>query len=467
MASTTYDVAVIGSGPAGEKAALEAARLGAKTLVIERLADPGGAGTLSGTIPSKSLRETVIFLERRTFDRYASVRSEPAPMLTVGELMDRKNRVIAARVAEILAGYRKAGVDFLQGRAHFLVPQLLGVESKAGPTQVRAQKTIIAVGTSPYHPPGVDFSCPRILDSDRILELKELPQSLLVYGGGVIGCEYACIFARLGCLVTLVEPRGQVLNFLDSDLSLALVRAMSASGVQFRLGQDFESLKGQTDRVRLTLKTGEVLESQYLLYANGRQGNVQGLGLEQVGIEVNHRNQIEVNENYQTLIPHIYAVGDIIGMPSLVSISNEEGRMAARHSVTGQRGHKITGPYPCAVYTLPEVAMIGPTEEALKQSGKEYKVGIAHYQDLARGEILGVQEGLIKLLFEPSTGKLLAVHILGQQASELIHIGQAVMAFGGTVHYFVEEIFNFPSLSSGYKVAALNGLKALAGAGPT
>ena len=459
MAPSNYDVVVIGSGPAGEKAALEAAQLGARTLVIERLADPGGAGTLSGTIPSKSLRETVLYLERQTFDRYAPNPPGAASPLSVTELMDRKNRVVAARVAEILAGYQEAGVHFLKGRAHFLDPHLLAVDSSEGSTQVRAQKIIIAVGTSPYHPPQINFSSPRILDSDRILELKELPAQLLVYGGGVIGCEYACIFARLGCEVTLVEPRGQVLNFLDSDLSQALNRAMTAIGVRFRLGQEFESVQVQGDLVQLTLKNGEVLQSQALLYANGRQGNTQGLGLERAGIEVNHRNQIEVNENYQARLSHLYAVGDIIGMPSLVSISNEEGRMAARHAVTGQKGHKITGPYPCAVYTLPEVAMIGPTEEALKASGRAYRVGIAHYQDLARGEILGVREGLIKLLFEPESAKLLAVHILGQQASELIHIGQAVMAFGGTLHYFVEEIFNFPSLSAGYKVAALNGLK--------
>ncbi|MDT8446720.1 MAG: Si-specific NAD(P)(+) transhydrogenase [bacterium] len=461
MLQDQYDVVVIGSGPAGEKAALEAAALGAKTLIIERWGAPGGAGTLSGTLPSKSLRETVQYVDSLTHDEINGIASELGRPLTIKELMHRKNRVIDQRVDSIYRAYEGAGVTFISGAGKLVGTHQVAITPRPshGPSQVTAKSIIIAVGTSPYHPPDIDFDHFRILDSDKILNLEEMPKSLIVYGAGVIGSEYASIFAKLGCSVTIVEPRGKLMDFLDADLSVSVARAFMNHGVALKLGRHYKAIEGSADQVLLRLENGEEVRGDYLLYANGRQGQAEGMGLEAQGIELNHRKQLSVNENYQTKLPHIYAVGDIIGLPSLVSISNEEGRMAARHAILGEPGHRITGHFPCAIYTIPEVSMMGPTEQELEADGVDYVVGRAFFGELARGLIMGVHEGMIKLIFERSSRKLLAVHLFGEGASELVHIGQAVMCFGGKLDYFTDEIFNFPSLASGYKVAAHNALQ--------
>lgn len=456
-----YNAVIIGSGPAGEKAALEAAKLGAKTLVIERWGSPGGTGTLSGTLPSKSLRETVQYVDLLKQEEINGIESELGRSLTIKELMHRKNLVIDRRVDSIYRAYEEAGITYVSGMGRMVDAHTVSITPAPshGPAQVSADKVFIATGTKPYHPPDVDFSHYRILDSDKVLALEEMPKSLIVYGGGVIGSEYASIFAKLGCPVTLVEPRGKLLDFLDVDLSVSVARSFMSQGVVLKLGRPYQEIIAEDQRVCMVLENGEEIQGDYLLYANGRQGQGAGLGLEALGIEPNHRSQFEVNENYQTSLPHIYAIGDIIGMPSLVSISNEEGRMAARHAFLGEQGHRIGGDFPSAIYTIPEVSMMGPTEQELEADGVDYVVGRAFFSELARGLILGVNDGMIKLIFERSSKKLLAAHLFGQGASELIHIGQAVMKYGGTIDYFCEEIFNFPSLASGYKVASHNALQ--------
>ena len=455
----TYQIAVIGSGPAGEKAAIEAARLGAKVAIIEQGQEPGGAGVISGTMPSKSLRETVLYLDRLNNDRISGIERELGHKMTLRELMYRKDMVTALRVHKIRAQYKEAGVELILGKARLYGPHQIEIEQSNKPAiQIKADKIIIAVGTGPYHPPDVDFTKSKILDSDKILDLPETPKSLIVYGGGVIGSEYASIFAKMSVPVTLVEPRGNLLDFLDPDLSSYLAQSLMANKVELHLGESYKTITADQNQVVVRLNSGDQLTAQYLLYANGRQGHSADLGLEKLGVELNHRLQIPVNNNYQTSLPHLYACGDIIGPPSLVSISNEEGRMAARHAVLGEPGRRITEAIPCAVYTLPELAMMGPTETDLIKAGVDYLAGACLFTELARGLILGVEEGLLKLLFERETKKLLSVHIMGQGASELIHLGQAVIAFGGTIDYFVNSVLNFPSLTSAYKVAALNGL---------
>jgi len=458
-----YDIAVIGSGPAGEKAALEAARYGAKVVVIERHFAPGGAGTLSGTLPSKSLRETAQYLDRLHSDQLCGIKADLEHQLTIQELMYRKNFVTTTRIDSIFEQFDQNGIDYLPGRARFLGPDSLEVVGlTANPHEViKAKKFIIAVGTKPYHPPTVDFSALRVLDSSSILHLRELPKSLLVFGGGVIGCEYACIFSKLGTKVTLVEPRGQLLDFLDADISHRLEQEMVNQGIELVLGCGFDTITAVENQVELKLKNGELYHSDYLLYANGREGFAGDLELENVGIELNNRKQIDVNDNYQTVVPHIYAVGDINGLPSLVSISNEEGRMAARHAIKGIPGKRYENDFVSAIYTIPELAMYGPTETMLKEAGVNYGVGIAEYKDLARGLILGDNVGMIKLLFEKSTLKLLSAHIIGEQSSEMIHLAMSVIHFGGTLDFFIEQVFNFPSLSTGFKVAAINGVEQL------
>jgi len=458
-----YDIAVIGAGPAGEKAALKAAKFGSKVVVIERHFEPGGAGTLSGTLPSKSLRETAQYLDRLHDDHLSGFKADLGHQMTIQELMHRNNLVTTVRIEHIYHQFDVHGVDYLPGCARFIGPHQLEVtRQKTGEVEViEAKKFIIAVGTKPYHPPNIDFAHPRILDSGSVLHLNELPKSLLVYGGGVIGCEYACIFAKLGTQVTLVESRGQLLDFLDEDISNRLGKEMQLQGIQLKLGDGYTKVTGDEHSVTLDLEDGVQFQADYLLYANGREGFSSDLGVENVGIQLNSRKQIDVNSNYQTSVPHIYAVGDINGMPSLVSISNEEGRMAARHAVKGTPGRRYDNDFVSAIYTIPELAMYGPTEKMLKEKGVNYGVGIAEYKDLARALIIGDQIGMIKLLFDKADLKLLAAHVVGQQSGEMIHLAMSVIHFGGTLRFFSDQVFNFPSLSAGFKVAALNGIENL------
>ncbi|MBU3915881.1 Si-specific NAD(P)(+) transhydrogenase [bacterium] len=463
MSEKIYDVAVIGAGPAGEKAAHEAVALGAKVVIIEKGSRPGGASVITGTIPSKSLRETVKYVESLSRNNTSGVDICLNRKISIRELMHRKNTVIAQRVDDILLNYKEKGIDYIFGDAQFETANSIRVKTLETNELkiVKANKFIIAVGTTPYHPDDIEFDGKVILDSDTVLMLEDIPKSLAIIGGGVIGCEYASIFSRLGTRVYLIDPRGSLLDFIDHEISLALAKLMQSSGIVLRLGQQYEKVQVTNDEAQVHLSSGEIITSSALLFANGRQGTADRLNLRVCGLEINKRNQLDVNNNYQTKVPHIYAAGDVIGFPSLVSVSNEEGRMAARHAVKGEEVCRVGSDIPYGIYTLPEISMIGYTENQLIEKGIPYAVGVSKYKDLARGLILGDRDGMLKLLFHKESHLLLGIHIFGQSAAELIHIGQAVMRLNAKIEYFVETVFNFPTLSSAYKVAASDGLSTL------
>ncbi len=458
-----YDVAVIGSGPAGEKAAIEAASLGASVVIIEKGIRPGGASVITGTIPSKSLRETVKHVESLCGSDVSGLDFGLDRQLSIKELMHRKNVVTSERIEDILNTYRQNGIEYVFGTAKFSSPQELMVENFVSERsrKIKAKKFIVAVGTVPYHPPDIAFDGVSILDSDSVLALKKIPETIVIFGGGVIGCEYACIFTRLGTKVYLIDPRGSLLNFIDPEISKALAELMEKDCIVLKLGEEYKKIAADDDGVYIALKSGETLGTSVLLYANGRQGTADQLDLSKCGLDVNHRNQLDVNHNYQTNVPHIYAVGDIIGFPSLVAVSNEEGRLAAQHAVCGTEVRRVGDDIPYGIYTIPEISMIGPTEDQLKEKGVPFAVGTCYYKDLARGLIIGERKGLLKLVFHQETHQLLGVHIFGQAAAELIHIGQVVLNFQGKIEYFVENVFNFPTLAAAYKVAARDGLSRL------
>ncbi len=465
MSETIFDIAVIGSGPAGEKAALEAASLGAKVVVIEKGIRPGGASVITGTIPSKSLRETVKHIELMSGNAISGVDFKLDRKLTIPELMSHKNNVIAERVGDILKTYEEKGIEYIFGKAKFKSPQELHVacteQNKA--KTIKAKKFIIAVGTNPYHPPDIQFDGKYILDSDTILKLDKIPESLAIIGGGVIGCEYASIFCRLGTKVFLIDPRGKLLDFIDHDISEALAIQMKEDGIILCLGCNYTEVKRVNESIHVHLDNKKTIKTSALLFANGRQGMADELNPGACGLEINKRNQLEVNQNYQTKVPHIYAVGDVIGFPSLVSVSNEEGRMAARNAVLGKTTQRVGSDIPYGIYTIPEISMIGPTENQLIEKKVPYEIGICRFKDLARGLIIGDRKGMLKLLFNKETRDMIAVHMYGQSASELIHIAQAVIHFKGKVDYFLEKVFNFPTLSSSFKVAARDGITKISG----
>ena len=457
-----YDIAIIGSGPAGEKAALEAASLKASVIVIEKGYDPGGASVITGTIPSKSLRETVQDLNAIKQSELSGIDTHYNKKITINELMHRKKAVVSNRVNFIFKKYLENSIDYLNGTASFENCNTLNVTKNDNSViSIRARKFIIAVGTRPYHPPNVDFDDKYILDSDTVLSLNYIPEEMAVFGGGVIGSEYAFIFAKLGTKVHLIDPRGKILDFIDDQISTTLVQLMEQCGIKLHLGCPFKTIQQSDDQVHITFKNDKTLSVPVLLYANGRQGLAEDLNLENCGIKLNSRSQLDVNQNYQTTIEHIYGAGDIIGFPSLVSVSNEEGRLAARHAILDEDVSRIGADIPSAIYTIPEIANIGLTEKVLQNEGIPYETGVCYFKDLARGYIIGEKVGLLKLIFQRETRELLAVHILGHNAAELVHIGQVVINMKGKIDYFVDTVFNFPTLSSAYKVAAKDGLRKL------
>lgn len=463
MRQEHYDIAVIGSGPGGEKAAIEAAKLGAKTAIVERGVKPGGASVISGTLPSKSLRETAQYVESLHKKEISGFDIGLDHRISIEELMHRRHVVMSKRVDGIFNNYKKMNIDYIRGQAHFTSDKSLHVQSLDGGINMElvAEKTIIAVGTRPYHPPDIQFDGKHILDSDTVLNLKSIPKEMAIYGGGVIGSEYASIFSKLGVRVYLIDPRGTLLDFIDHELSLCLAYQLQSEGVILRMGEQYDKIEVVDGKVKIALNSGRNICVPVMLYANGRQGNADTLNLEACGLSMNKRNQLDVNSFYQTEVPHIYAVGDVIGFPSLVSVSNEEGRKAAQHAVNGESVNRVGGLFPYGIYTCPEIAYIGPTEKELMDEKVNFEAGVCQFKDLARGVIIGDHSGILKLLFHAETKKLLAVHILGTHASELIHIGQAVIDFGGSIDYFIDSVYNFPTLSSAYKVAARDGLSRL------
>ncbi|HHL39758.1 MAG TPA: Si-specific NAD(P)(+) transhydrogenase [Deltaproteobacteria bacterium] len=462
----SYDILVIGSGPGGEKAAVQAAKFGKKVAVIERSPFIGGAGIHTGTLPSKTLREAAIFIsglkQRAVFGHYFL----PGRDVTLGELMYKKSEVIRRQMEVIIDHFGRNNIEVVYGEASFVDAHTLAVRRGGGESErLRGEIIVIATGTRPARPPEVPFDSTHIYDSDTILELDRLPASIAVVGGGVIGCEYACIFASLGVKVTLIDKRERLLGFVDAELVTSLLYWMRHMGITVRGGEQVTGITVEgKGRVVTRLASGKIVVTEKLLYTMGRVGNTDRLNLEAVGLEADDRGLLKVDSAYRTAVPNIYAVGDVIGFPSLASTSREQGRIAVCHAVE-DHGEACALPslLPYGIYTIPEISMVGETEQTLTEKGVPYESGTALFQEVARGQIIGDVHGMLKLLFHRETLRLLGVHIVGERASELIHIGQAVMSFGGTVEYFRDVVFNYPTLSDAYKQAALNGLNRLGG----
>jgi NAD(P) transhydrogenase len=459
-----YDVLVIGSGPGGQKAAIQAAKLGKKDAIIERQPYVGGAGLHTGTLPSKTLRESAVFLsglkQRAVLGFQVTVNRDAS----LSELMYRKTEVIRKQMETIIDQFNRNNVEIIYGEASFVDNKTLLVK---GPGQAVEELTagiiVIATGSRPSRPPDVPFDAAHIYDSDTILTLDKIPGTLTVIGGGVIGCEYACIFAALGVKINLVEKKPRILSFVDEEIAANLMYWMRHAGVTLRLSEEVVNIVVEKEgRVVTHLKSGKTIVSEKLLYTMGRIGNTDGLNLDSVGIKADSRGNISVKESFQTSVANIYAIGDCIGFPSLSSTSMEQGRRAVCHAFQKEgRTCEIAGSLPFGIYTIPEVSMVGETEESLTAKGVAYEVGCAYFQEVARGQIIGDVHGMLKLLFNRETRQLLGVHIVGEKASELIHIGQAVLNYGGTIDYFKDVVFNYPTLSDAYKEAAFNGLNKL------
>jgi len=460
--SASYDLIVIGSGPSGEKAAIQAAKLGKRVLVVERQPAPGGSCLHTGTIPSKTLRESVRFIELMRRRQVYGISVHLDTNLTVDRLMHRKNAAILSLADRVQSTFERNHVVYLNGEARFEGPhQITLTMAQGAEEQFEAEHFFIATGSRPYRPPNLDFNEPRVRDSDTILALHDIPRTLTIIGAGVIGCEYATIFSNLGVKVNLVNPRHVLLDFLDLEISNALAYLMRDSGVRIRLGENLERVETDADHVYAHMKSGKVLKSDYLLFANGRSGNTEMLNLEAVGLQANQRQQLDVNAFYQTSVPHIYAVGDVIGAPSLAATSMEQGRLAALHAFGDLTEEPTTHLLPTGIYTIPEISTVGATEEKLTEDQVPYEVGSATYREIARGQIVGSTTGRLKLLFHRESLKLLGVHIIGDGATDLVHIGQMVMGFDGTIEHFIDNVFNYPTYSECYRVAALNGINRL------
>jgi NAD(P) transhydrogenase len=456
MAENDYDVLVLGSGPGGQKAAIAAAKLGRKAAVVERQAMVGGVCINTGTIPSKTLREAVLYLTGLSMRELYGQNYRVKDQITVQDLLARTQHVIGREIEVVRSQLHRNGVDLLHGTARFVDDHTVAVSSEhEAERQVRGATVVIATGTRPAHPPTVDFDDVRILDSDGILLLEDIPRSLVVVGAGVIGIEYASMFAALGSRVTVVESRDRMLDFCDSEVVEALKFQLRDLSVSFRFGETVSSVQAGELGTITTLASGKRIPADAVMYSAGRQGATDELELEKAGLEADRRGRIRVTPTFQTEVPHIYAVGDVIGFPALAATSMEQGRLAAYHAC-GEPVNSLAALQPIGIYTIPEISYCGKTEDQLTSSSVPYEVGISRYRELARGQIIGDSYGMLKLLVSTEDRRLLGVHVFGSQATELVHLGQAIMTCDGTVDQLVDTVFNYPTLSEAYKVAALD-----------
>jgi len=456
-----YDLVVIGSGPAGQKAAIAAAKLDKSVAVIERNFRVGGSSLHKGTIPSKTLREAAAYLSGfRQREMYgASYRVKDR--VTIEDLQFRTRRVIEREVNIVRDQLIRNYVDVIPGTAQFVDAHTIAVEGEDGVRKISMDKAIIAVGSRPSHPEGIEFDDKQIVDSDGLLLLAEIPRSMIFVGAGVIGCEYATIFRTLGVRVTLIDGRARPLDFVDDEIEDALYYQMRDEGLSVRFRETVSTVVHTDDgKVCVSTESGKKFTGDALMFAAGRVGASGKLNLEGVGLEADQRGRIQVDEHFRTAVENIYAVGDVIGFPSLASTSMEQGRIAAQHAFNGA-SYQLSKRLPFGIYTIPEISMIGPTEEELTAKSVPYATGIARFRELSRVQISGGEHGMLKLLFHRETLDLLAVHIIGSNAAELIHIGQAVLDHDGSVEYFRDAVFNYPTLAEAYKVAALDGLNRL------
>jgi NAD(P) transhydrogenase len=462
-----YDVVVIGSGPAGHRAAIQAAKLGKRVAIVEKKSVLGGVCINTGTIPSKSLREAALRLsgyrDRTVYGNAYSAKQH----ITMKDLLMRVDHVIKHELDVARHQLIRNDVDVLNASASFIDPHTLQLRlvEEGIRQEVTAAHIIIAVGTTTADEPGVPYGQKGVFTSDDLMHVEQLPRTLAIVGAGVIGLEYACIFAALGVRVTLLDKHPHLLPFVDREIVDALIYHLRENRATLHLHEEVTGVECHESEdgphVRLSLASGKQVVAEAVLFSVGRKGNIDGLDLAAAGIAADQRGRIKVNEHYQTQVGHIYAVGDVIGFPSLASTSMEQGRLAVCHAFEAPR-RSLPALFPYGIYTIPAISMVGKTEEELTSAGVPYEVGRAHYREIARGQILGDKTGFLKLIFHRETRLLLGVHILGAEAAELVHIGQAVLALGGTIDYFVDTVFNYPTLAECYKTAAFDGLNRLA-----
>ena len=466
MPAYDYDMLVIGSGPAGQRAAIQSAKLDKHVAIVERKSVVGGVCINTGTIPSKTLREAVLYLsgyrERGIYGAAYSVKQN----ITMDDLLFRADHVIQHEIDVTRHQLTRNRIEVIAGTASFIDPHTVRLQyvDGSGFRDVTAANMVIAVGAHATQEANIPFDGKRVFVSDDILKLDRLPRSITVVGAGVIGCEYASIFAALGVRVTLIDKHTDLLPFVDDEIADALAYHLRENRVTLRLGEEVSAIELFTDdnveKVRILLGSGKQVVTEKALHSIGRTGATAKLNLESAGLKADDRGRLKVNSQYQTEVSHIYAAGDVIGFPSLASISMEQGRLAACHAF-GLEAKSVPELFPYGIYTIPEISMVGSTEGDLTAKGVPYEVGKAQYKEIARGQIIGDQTGLLKLIFHLETRELLGIHIIGEGASELIHIGQAVLAFKGTVDYFVNTVFNYPTLAECYKTAAFDGINRL------
>ena len=452
------DLLVIGCGPAGEKAAVQAACLGKRVVVVERAPEPGGTAVHTGTLPSKTLREAGLFLAGHRQRELYGVAVEIDRTQAIPKLLSAKNAVRDREVRRIRDNLARHGVPLAHGTARIADPHTVDVTSGGGVTRLTAEVIVVATGSRPYRPATLDFTSPTIQDADEILVLERLPMTLTVLGAGVIGWEYATMFAATHTTVTLVDPHPGVLPFLDDEIAERLRAGAEGLGLRLRFGVGWETVVANENGVVVTLADGTRIESEQLLFAAGRQGNTDDLGLQALGVQVDERGQVQVDEGYRTSVPSIYAVGDVIGFPALASTSMEQGRVAVCHAFGVPQKQHVSDLLPYGVYTIPEVSYVGLSELEARRRGREIVVGRARFCDNARGAIIGDCDGVLKLVFDRTTRRLLGCHCVGERAAELVHVGQAIMLLDGTIETFIEMVFNYPTLSELYKYAAYDAL---------
>lgn len=457
-----FDLLVIGSGPAGQKAAIQAAKLRKRVAIIEKESVVGGSCVNTGTLPSKTLKDAIFYLHGFKLRAFPNITYSLKKVLTLRDLMARKDRVITHELNVIMNQLERNNVELIPGTASFVDAHTLQVKSARGDVDLlHAPYVVVATGSRPRRPADVPFNDVTVCDSDSILSTEAIPRSMIVMGGGVIGCEYASMFAAFGIKVTLLDRRSDLLRFVDQEIVQDLVYHMRTNGVIIRLGEELEEITiDDRGRVFTSLKSGKTIVTDMFLFAMGRIANTDALNLSAAGLNVDKQGQLQVNEYYQTNVPHIYGAGDVIGFPALAATSMEQGRLATCHAF-GLVQSQLPKVWPYGIYTIPEISTVGRTEEELTAQAVPYEVGRAFYKEIARGQIVGDLEGLMKLIFHRDTLRLLGVHIIGEGATELVHIGQAVLTYEGTVDFFVHNVFNYPTLAECYRTAALDGINRL------
>jgi NAD(P) transhydrogenase len=456
-----FDLVVIGSGPAGEKGAAQAAYYGKKVALVERSEHLGGAGINTGTVPSKTLRETALYfsglLQRGLYGIDYSLRED----LTIEDFMYRKGIVVVTERKLIERNLQRHGIELIRGTASISDPHSVQVALRSGGTRTLTSDVIlIATGSSPRRPDGIPFGLKSVFESDEIMSMDRIPATMAIVGGGVIGSEYACIFTALGVKVTLIDSKDRLLPVVDTEIAERLQGRLTSIGLDLRLNHKVNGIRATDEFVELELDDGSLIEAEVALFATGRQSNVEGLGLEAVGVEVGDRGLILVNQKYQTSVPNIYAAGDVIGFPALAATSMEQARVAMVHAFDLHYKEELSPVLPFAVYTIPEISMVGLTEQECRDRGILFLVGRSYYDKNPRGLIIGDLSGMCKLIFSPEDKRLLGVHWIGEQAAELIHLGAQVMAEDGSIDTFIEAVYNYPTLTDSYKYAAYDGLGA-------